>query len=628
MATRVETQPFAGRTAWARGLALPVRDFLRTESGSAVVLLGAALAALAWANLGPHSYESFWDKELSIQVAGAGVAESLRGWINDGLMTFFFLVLGLEARRELDMGELRYRRRIAIPVVAAFGGMAVPILIYLAFNAGHSSIDGWGAAMSTDTAFALGVLALAARGYPRLRTFILTVVVFDDLAALLVIATAYSSHVSLAALAIAAGAFAALIALRAFGVRSLAVAIVLGVTSWVALYESGIHPAIGGLALGLALSAYPPARMDLEVATARAREFREQPTAELARSVQLGITGAISPNERLQYTLHPWTSYGIVPLFALANAGIHVNGDILRAAASSPITLGILVGYVAGKPAGILAASWLSSRRFLGGLRVPVGWATLTGGGIVAGIGFTVSLLVASIAFKGDQLTQATLGILGGAIAASLLGTLVFRLLALLPRELRIRLALGSADELIDLASAVDPDRDHIRGPADAPVTLVEYGDFECPYCGQAEPVLRKLLSEFGDELRFVFRNLPLADVHPRAQLAAEAAEAAAGQGKFWEMHDVLLEHGGALAPPDLVRYAGELGLDVERFRDDLRRRVYAPRVAEDVATADASGVAGTPTFFVNGRRHHGAYDEATLAAAVRSAWARTRLSP
>ncbi|MBA3716630.1 MAG: Na+/H+ antiporter NhaA [Actinobacteria bacterium] len=622
-----QASSLTGRTAWARSLGLPLRDFLRTESGGAVVLLGAVLVALVWANAGGGSYETFWQKELSIHVGGAGVAETLRGWINDGLMVFFFLVAGLEARRELDMGELRQRRRIALPLVAAAGGMTVPVLIFLAFNAGHSSAGGWGAAMATDTAFALGMLGLVAGGYPRLRTFILTLAVFDDLIALVVIATAYSSQVSFGALGAAVAFFAALLALRAFGVRNLPLTIVLGCATWVALHESGIHPTVGGLALGLALSAYPPMRTDLEQTTALAREFREQPTAELARETQRGITASISANEQVQHALHPWTSYAIVPLFALANAGTHISGDILRHAATSPITLGIIVAYVVGKPVGILAASWLATRRRLGGLQLPVGWATLFGGGAIAGIGFTVSLLVATLAFHGAQLTEAKLGILGAAIGATAVGSLLFGAMSRLPPRLRARLAIGRAEQLVDLAFPVDPDEDHIRGPADAPVTLVEYGDFECPYCGRAEPVLRELLAEFGDELRFVFRDLPLSDVHPRAQLAAEAAEAAAAQGKFWEMHDILFEHQDALTPQDLVRYAEEIGLDVPRFRDELRRRVYAPGVAEDVTGADESNVAGTPTFFVNGRRHHGAYDEESLAAAVRSAWARKRLA-
>lgn len=616
----------SGRTAWARNLALPVRDYLKTESGGAAVLLGAVVVALVWTNAGGHSYDDFWVKHLSIHIGGAGVTETLRGWINDGLMVFFFLVAGLEARRELDMGELRHRRRIALPLVAAAGGMTVPVLIFLAFNAGRPSAHGWGAAMATDTAFALGMLGLLASGYPRLRTFILTLAVFDDLIALVVIATAYSVDVSFVALGIAAAFFALLLVVGRLGIRSLPISIALGCATWVALHESGIHPTIGGLALGLALSAYPPARTDLEQATQLAREFREQPTAELAATTQRGITAAISSNERVQYKLHPWTSYVIVPLFALANVGTHISGHLLSTAATSPITLGILVGYVVGKPVGILASSWLATRPWLGGLRLPVGWPNLFGGAALAGIGFTVSLLVATLAFHGEELSEAKLGILGAAIGATLVGSTYFTFLRRMPAQLRARLALGRAEELVDLSFPVDPERDHIRGPEDAPVTLVEYGDFECPFCGRAEPVLRELLAEFGDELRFVFRDLPLADVHPRAQLAAEASEAAGAQGKFWEMHDLLFEHQDALAPADLIRYAEQLGLDVDRFRDELRRRVYAPGIAEDVTGADESNVAGTPTFFVNGQRYHGAYDEESLAAAVRTAWAKARL--
>jgi protein-disulfide isomerase len=197
---------------------------------------------------------------------------------------------------------------------------------------------------------------------------------------------------------------------------------------------------------------------------------------------------------------------------------------------------------------------------------------------------------------------------------------------ALLPRRLRIRTLLGSAEPLVDLYIDVDPERDHVRGSIDAPVTVVEYGDFECPYCGQAEPVVRELLRDFGD-VRYVWRHLPLNDVHPRAQLAAEAAEAAADQSAFWEMHDLLLDHQDALGPRDLIAYAEQLGLDLERFTNNLREHTGAARVAEDVDSADLSSVSGTPTFFINGRRHYGAYDIAALSAAVRAAGARATLA-
>ena len=540
-------------------------------------------------------------------------------------MTFFFLVLGLEAKREIDMGQLRERRRITIPLVAAAGGMALPVLIYLAFNAGGDGANGWGAAMSTDTAFALGVLALVAPGGTRLRVRLLTLVVVDDLIALLVIATVYTEDVSFVPLAVAVGLFGMLLALRYAPIawRGQA-AVVLGVAIWVALYESGIDPVITGLLVGLVISAYPPARTDLERVTEAARSFREQPTPELARSAQLSVASAISANERLQYRLHPWTSFVIVPLFALANIGIHLDGELLKDAATSPITLGILFGYVVGKPLGILGAAWLASR--VGGLRLALSWPEIAGAGAVAGIGFTISLLISSLAFEGQQLEEAKLGVLGAAVWSSLVAWIVFRAIARLPAPVRARQIEGTAEDLVDLSEDVDPARDHIRGSESAPVTLVEYGDYECEYCGQAEVVIRELLESRGDDVRYVWRNLPLNDVHPHAQMAAEAAEAAAAQGDFWEMHDKLINHQDALEPLDLGRYAKALGLDVERFWDELRRRVHAPRVAEDVASADASGVAGTPSFFINGRRHQGAYDIETLTEAVQKARHRVRL--
>jgi Na+/H+ antiporter NhaA len=612
---------FAGRTAWTRNLAAPVRAFLATETSSAFVLLAATLAALVWVNADAHSYDSVWSAQLSIRLGGSGVSEDLRHWVNDGLMVVFFFVVGLEARREFDLGELRERRRVALPFFAAIGGMALPVAVYLAINSGGDGAPGgWGAAMSTDTAFALGALALVGPpGAQRLRVFILSLVVADDLVALLVIALVYSEHVGAGSLAIAAAFFVALLIARRLPVGRVPL-YVMGAGMWLALHDSGVHPAVAGLAVGLTTAAYPAARDELERVTSMMRLFREQPTAQLARTAREGVDAAVSANERLQYALHPWTSFLVVPLFALANAGIPLGGDVLSRAASSPVTLGILAGYVIGKPVGILATSWLVTTLRPGARRLPAGWTVLAGGGASAGIGFTVSLLIASLAFSGEQLDEAKLGVLASAVVATVLAWVLFRTLALLSDPGRARQLVGTTEDIIDLAAPVDPERDHIRGPQDAPVSLVEYGDFECPYCGQAEPVVRELLRDLGGEVSYVFRHLPLTDVHPHAQRAAEAAEAAAAQGAFWEMHDLLFEHQDALEGKDLVRYAGELGLDTQRFADELRRREHAARVAEDVADADASLVTGTPTFFIDGRRHHGAYDVATLETAVRAA--------
>ncbi|MEA2197507.1 MAG: hypothetical protein QOJ25_1558 [Solirubrobacteraceae bacterium] len=628
MSATAAATPYAGRTAWARNLAAPVRDFLNAETGSAAVVAVATVIALLWANVAAHSYESVWTTTLSVRVGGSGISTDLRHWVNEGLMTFFFLVVGLEAKREMDLGELRERRRLAVPVFAAIGGMVVPILIYLAFNAGGPGGRGWGAAMSTDTAFTLGALALLTpRSATRLRVFLLSVAVVDDLCALLVIATVYTKHVSLAALLVAAAFLVVLLALRYAPMWRQPLSVVAAVGVWVAMFKSGVDPVISGLVVGLATTAYPPSREDLERATELAYSFREQPTPELARSVQRGVLSAISPNDRLQYSLHPWTSYVIVPLFALANGGVQITGSLLSDAVSSPITLGIVFGYLVGKPVGIAGASWIASRPALHGPRPPISGPLLGAGGAVAGIGFTVSLLISSLAFTGRRLDEAKLGALATVVLAPAIGWVALRLVRKVPATVRARQIAATAEDILDLSRDIDPDRDHIRGPDDAPVTLLEYGDFECTYCGQAEGVIRELLSSVGDDVRYVWRQLPLNDVHPSAQLAAEASEAAAAQGKFWDMHDLLLDHQGELSFRDLVGYAGELGLDTDRFTDDLRRREYAPRISEDVSSADESGVSGTPTFFINGRRHYGAYDITTLTETVKAALNRARLT-
>jgi Na+/H+ antiporter NhaA len=611
-----------------RNLETPLRSFLRTETGSAAVLLAGVIAALVWANVDMASYAHVWEKTtLSIHIGDAGLSHSLRYWVNSGLMTLFFFVIGLEVRREFDLGELRERRRATLPVAAGVGGMVIPVGIFLALNAGRSSAHGWGAAMSTDTAFALGVLALVGSGAPfRLRAFVLTFSVADDVIALVVIATVYAAHVEVSALVEAVAIFGlVLLALRLRIHRGVVYAVI-GVATWIALSTSGVDPIVVGLAMGLLTFAGPAARTDLERASDLFRMFREQPTPELARSAQAGVGSAISPNERLQLRFHPWTSYVIVPLFALANAGIAINAEFLGRAFTSPITLGILIGYVVGKPVGVVGGSWLVTKLSRGRLRPPVGWAALVGGGAIAGIGFTVSLLIADLAFRADELAEAKAGILSAALGASLLSWATFRATALLPWQRRIRAVLGSSEPIVDLAVPVDPERDHIRGPIDAPVTLVEYGDFECPYCGRAEPVVRELLRDFGD-LRYVWRHLPLNDVHPHTQMAAEAAEAAAEQGAFWEMYELLLADQSALTDEDLVARAEQLRLDVERFREDLIHHVGAARIAEDVDGADLSSVTGTPTFFINGRRHYGAYDVETLSRAVRAARARAAIA-
>ena len=421
-----------------------------------------------WANSPwPDSYESVWTTKLSIRLGDSGISLDLRDWVNEGLMTFFFLVVGLEAERELDLGELRDRARLALPVVAALGGMASPSRSTWPSTPAAPGAHGWGAAMSTDTAFALGLLALAApRGATRLRVFLLTLAVVDDLCALLVIATVYSEHVSLTALAVAIGLFGVLIGLRYAPVGRSAAAAVVGAAIWVAHVQVG-HPPDDRRAGDRAGHERLPAVAQRP--RARQRDVPVLPRAAHARARAqraARLTSAISANERLQYRLHPWTSYAIVPLFALSNAGITFSGGLLGDALRSPVTLGIVVGYVVGKPAGITGASWLATRRVFGGQRLPVSWPGLAGMGAVAGIGFTVSLLISSIAFHGQLLEEAKIGILAGAILSALSAWGAFRLIALIPAPTRARQLSGTADELLDLADDVDPER---RPPARQP---------------------------------------------------------------------------------------------------------------------------------------------------------------
>jgi Na+/H+ antiporter NhaA len=625
--TEDTTGPFSAKTAWARRLETPLRTFLRTETGSASVLAGATVLALIWANISISSYDRFWATQLSFFVGRWNVTLDVREFVNSGLMAFFFFVVGLEARREFDVGELRIRSRLTLPVLVGLTGMVVPIVIYLLANAGRPALHGWGMAMSTDTAFALGALALVGRRLPdRVRTYLLTFSVVDDLAGLVVIAVAYSGQIDMVSLVVGFGFIAVVLVIRMRGIRYGPLYLLIGIVAWVAFFKSGVDPIVVGLIFGLLTYAYPAPRESLEQASEAFRSFREQPTAELAQSARNVVRTAISPNDRLAQLFHPWTSYLIVPLFAVANAGIVLNAGFLASAYTSPVTLGIVLGYLVGKPLGTAGCAWLVTKLSHGRQRPSVGWGAVIGTGTVAGIGFTVSLLIASLALKGDMLAEAKLGILSAVVAASVLTWAVFQLINRLPVRTRLRALLGTAEVITDLAVPVDPDRDHIRGPEESLVTMVEYGDFECPYCGLAEPAVRELLRDYG-EVRYVWRHLPLNDVHPNAQLAAEAAEAAGKQGAFWEMHDLLMDHQDALHPRALVGYAESLGLDVDRFATDLRKHAGRAHVEEDVESADLSTVSGTPTFFINGKRHYDAYDIETLKKAVKLAKARAIIS-
>jgi Na+/H+ antiporter NhaA len=599
------------RTPWREQGSRGLRAFLATETGSAGLLLVATVVALVWAN-SPLSgaYDDLWEAHLRIDLAGAHIDEDLRHWVNDGLMAFFFYVVGLEIRRELALGELRDRRAAAVPAIAAVAGMAFPAIVFTAINAGGEGAHGWGIVMATDIAFVLGALALLGDRVPSgVRVFLLTLAIVDDVGAIAVIAIFYSASIDLVALAAAGGVLVAILLLRRYGpVWRGPAYLVAGIVLWVATLESGIHPTIAGVAMGVLTAVHPPQRADVERAASVTRLFRQAPTPAAGRAAVLEIGAAVSPNERFQSSIHPWTSYLVVPLFALANAGVALGGDTLSRALTSPVTLGVVAGLVLGKALGIGLSTALAVRGGVGPLPRGMHGGHLPGAAALAGIGFTVSLFVTDLAFQ-DQLLrdEAKVGVLVASVIAAALG------LAGLAR----RGVDPEPERVLPLDPPVDPIHDRILGPEDAPHTLVVYGDYECGGTRTLSRELAEVRERAGDRVRFVARQLPLEDEHPGTTLASEAALAAAAQGRFWPMHRRLLAHpvGDDLGPADLLEIGRDAGVDADRLADDLRHHVRGPAVQADVAGAARSGVTATPTLFLDGVRLDDGYDAASLLA-------------
>ncbi|ACZ30719.1 Na+/H+ antiporter NhaA [Xylanimonas cellulosilytica DSM 15894] len=585
---------------------------MRTEAGSAGLLVAAAVLALAWAS-SPWSagYTRLWELPLVVQLDGHGLSMDLHGWVSDGLMVVFFFLIGLEVRRELAVGELTDRRRIRVPLLAGVGGMVVPALLYLALNHEGEAARGWGVVIGTDTAFLLGMLALVGPAVStQLRVFLLTLTVIDDVVAVTVIGVAYTDSLHAGALVAVAAALAGIVVLDRRSAWRSGPYIALVVVAWLATVYSGLHASIAGMLAGLLIPATEPQRSQVEAAAQQFHVFRQSPLPGLQRRTRAHLTRTISVNERFQASLHGVTSYVVVPLFAFANAGVDLRGGVLAEAMGSPVTWGVVLGLVVGKTLGISAGAYAATRLGLGRLPQGVGSGHVVGGAALSGIGFTVALLIVHLAFDDEALRRdAVVGVLLSVVIASVLGRVAFALAARY---------LGQRDAALPttLSRPVDPERDHLRGPADAEVTLVEYLDFECPFCARATGAARQVREHFGDRLRYVVRNLPL-DVHPHAELAALAAEAAGRQDRYWEMHDTLFAHHDELELEDLAGYAATLGLDVEQFLRDLQEDDLADHVAQDKESAGESGARSTPTFFVGERRHEGPWDAATLIAAL-----------
>jgi len=420
------------------------RHFLHLESSGGVFLVLATIIALILANSpAAELVADFWHAHAVVQVGPVTVDETLHHWINDALMSVFFLVAGLEIKRELVAGELRDPKRAALPAVAAIGGMVVPALIYTLINVGGDGANGWGVPLATDIAFAVAVLAIVGKGLPSgLKVFLLSLAIADDIGAVVVIALFYSSSISFTWLGIAGGFIAMVMLMKRVDIWFVPAYVLVGFGFWLAMFESGVHATLAGVILGLmapAVARRPdPTRVDVEATT---------PFAVL-REVLVDAKETVPVTDRLIHILHPWTAFVVLPLFALANGGVAISGSGLADAAASPVTLGIVFGLVAGKTIGIVFATRIAVSAGLGSLPDGVTWTAVTGVALLAGIGFTVSLFITGLAFD-DPVTQdnAKIGVLMASVLAAGLGSFVLRKAA----------ADAAAEAPVEAASAEEP---------------------------------------------------------------------------------------------------------------------------------------------------------------------------
>ena len=579
---------------------------------AALMLLGVAIA-MVWANIPGDSYHDTWELPLVLGAGDTAITFTLHAFVNEGLMTLFFFLVGLEVKHEFAVGELTDRSRALVPITAAAAGLVLPALIFVLVNLGGGEPDAWGVVISTDTAFLLGALAIIGPKFSaRLRTFLLTLAVVDDIGALLAIGLFYNDGLDIWPFVVSV-ALIGLLALVRFLPAPLRppAYILLGAALWVAVYLAGIHPTLAGVAVALLIPVFPPRRPDVERAAEQAQAFRESPNPRYAAAVSRSLRESFSINDRVQDAWRPYIIYVVLPIFAVANAGVHITGATLADALASPVAWGILTGLIVGKSVGIFGATWLVCAFGRGQLAPGLSLHRIAGGAALSGIGFTISLFLVPIAIS-DPETQdiARVAVLAASVLAFFLG---WAILAIGDR-LSPPQAIGAR-----LARPVDPLRDHVKGSMAAPYEIVEYGDFECPFCSRATGSVDAVREHFGADIRWVWRHLPLDHVHPHAQEAAQAAEAAAMQEQFFPMASKLFAHQAHLERDDLFRYAEMLGLDPDRFADDFASARVLRRIQDDRLDAEIMDLNSTPTFFVNGYRHVGPYDSATLIRALQS---------
>jgi len=412
----------------ARFVGRPLARFLEVEAAGGVVMVVATIAALVWANSPwSESYTTLWSTDLSLEVGPFHISEHLSHWVNDGLMALFFFVVGLEIKRELVTGQLSHIRDASLPIVAAVGGMAVPAAIFTVLNLGGDGLPGWGVPMATDIAFAVGVLALLGDRVPSpLKVFLLGLAIADDIGAIIVIAIFYTDQLALDWLAAAVAGLLLVGVMRRVRIWYAPLYFVVGLVVWYCTLESGVHATIAGVALGLLTPARPLMPKVEADALADRLSGDAQVTAEEVHDIEFGLRASISVAERLEDALLPWTSYVVIPIFALANAGIPLSVDAIGDAATSRITIGVVLGLVVGKVVGITGITWLAVRLGVGRLPQGVMWHHVVGMAAVAGIGFTVAIFVAGLAFDAPALQdEAKVGVLAASILAAVLGTTI-----------------------------------------------------------------------------------------------------------------------------------------------------------------------------------------------------------
>lgn len=581
------------------------------DRAAAALLLLFTVIAIVWANTPwGDTYEQFWETPVEIGVGDLVLTTTLHHVVNDAVMTLFFFVVGLEVKREFTLGELTDRSRAVVPVVAAIAGLIVPALIFAAIAWPTGEAHAWGIVISTDTAFLLGALAIIGPKFPaRLRAFLLTLAVVDDIGALLAIAVFYNSGIQMLPLAVAVVLMVAIALVRFLRAGRGIVYATLGVALWFAIAAAGVHPTLAGVAVALLIPVFPPRRTDVERSAELSQAFRESPNAAYAAAVTRSMRESLSINDRLQAAWGPYISFLVLPLFALANAGVHLDAETLGAAIASPITWGVVAGLVVGKFVGIAGATALIRMTGLGRLAPGLAMPRIAGGAALSGIGFTISLFIITLAIV-DPETQdlARVGVLAASVIAYALGWAIF--------TIADRMAPPQPVGKV-LARPFDPSRDHFRGRADAPYQIVEYGDFECPFCSRATGSIDAVIDHFGDDVCWVWRHLPLETVHQHAKDAARAYEAAAMQGRFLDMSRIMFANQDALTADDLCRYAQEIGLDVDRFIEDFRSPKANHRIEEDQLDAEVMDLHSTPTFFIGGYRHIGPWDSRTLIRAL-----------